>query len=176
MNWRLDPAKSGLLVVDVQEKLLPAILDHERILKKIIQAVREACELGLPVFVTEQVPDKLGATVPSLRGALGSVTALAKSEFSAAKALPPDLPKSLLVCGLETHVCVRQSVYDLRMMEKTVYVLADAVGSRALPDHQFALQEMQSDKVLVASVEAVFLEMLGSAQHPSFKKILEIIR
>jgi hypothetical protein len=132
--------------------------------------------LELPIFVTEQRPEKLGATVEVVREALEKFQPIAKLDFSAAGVLPADLPKTLWVCGLETHVCVRQTIYDLRQKEKSIYLLADAVCSRSELDHALAIQEMRQDRVLVTSVEAVAWEMVGRAEGELFKKMLAILK
>jgi len=176
MNWRLEPETTGLLVIDVQEKLLPAIAESERVVKKIGDMIKIAKLLTLSVFVTEQVPEKLGPTIQPLRDLMPDFERMEKHEFSAAGTLRFNLPKHLLVVGLETHVCVRQTVYDLRQKETVVYVLADAVSSRSLSDYNLAIAEMRQDKVLISSVEAVCWELLGSADHPKFREALAILK
>jgi len=176
MSWRLDPSKSAVAIIDVQEKLLPAIAGGDHVAAKIRQIAQIAALFDMPIFVTEQVPDKLGPTVPGVRSAVPDCAPIPKSTFSAAGALPTSMPKCVVVAGIETHVCVRQTVYDLRMREHVVYVLADAVGSRNPADHEAALAELRSDKVLVTSVEAVAWEMLGSSDHKLFRAVLEILK
>jgi nicotinamidase-related amidase len=175
-EWRLNSNKAGLLVIDVQERLVPSIHEGDRVLKKIIQAVKAAQTLHLPLWITEQMPEKLGGTVSELKAVLTSYQPIPKSDFSVASVFPPESPRTLLVCGLETHICVRQSVYDLRAAGKEIYLLGDAVGSRSPLDTELALREMQGDKTLILSVEAALLEMVRGAKDPKFKSILEIIK
>jgi len=177
MSWRINPTenKTGLLVIDAQERLLPAIDGGERIAAKIAVATALARLFSIPLIATEQVPEKLGPTVPGID--LGGVTPLHKTTFSAVPAILSDtLPKTLLVCGVETHICVRQTVYDLRSGGRTVILLGDAVGSRSPLDHTLALEEMRSDKVLVTSVEALGWELAGGANSPHFKAVFKLLK
>ena len=176
MSWRLDPTQSGVLLVDLQERLMPAIAEGERVARKAADLLGVAEIFALPVFVTEQVPAKLGPTLPGLELARRGITPIPKSAFSAASALPEALPKIVLVAGVETHVCVRQTVYDLRLGGRTVYVIADAAGSRHPGDHRLALEEMRQDKILTPSLEAVAWELAGSAESPHFKRLLGLLK
>ena len=117
MSWRLDPKTCALLVIDVQELLAPVMQNSTAVVKRVADAVKVARLFGLPVFHTEQAPDKLGPTVAPIREALGTEAPAARLllEFSKAGCFAPDeLPPTLIVVGIETHVCVRQTVFDLR--------------------------------------------------------------
>lgn len=181
MSWRLDPSRTGLLVIDVQERLLPAIADADARLKKIILAVRVARQFGLPVFVTEQAPAKIGPTAAGVREALGDDATPPRAdllEFSKAGCYAPgELPPTVLVVGIETHVCVRQTVFDLRERGHAVHLLADAVGSRSETDHRVALHELREVAgARVTTVEAVAWELLGRAEGPAFKALLALLK
>ncbi len=176
MDWRIDPSKTGVLIVDLQERLLPVIHDGPRIVKKAQDLLAIAKIFSLPVLITEQVPEKLGPTCEALRPFLDGCQVRSKFDFSCAGMLPADFPKTILVAGVETHVCVRQTVYDLRVAGKVPYVLADAVGSRHPLDHELALGEMRRDEVLVTSLEAVAWELVRSAKGPHFSKVLAILK
>jgi len=183
MNWRLDPRETGLVVVDIQERLVPAIADGERVVGKAAQLVALAKLFSIPVFAAEHVAEKLGPLLPALGLGLGEAGAVVvpKRTFSAAPALEPlardgTLPKTLVVCGIETHVCVRQTVYDLRALGRSVVLAADACGSRSPLDHGLALDEMRADKVLCASVEALGFELAGSVDAPQFKAVLSLFK
>ena len=180
MSWRLDPQQTGLLVIDVQERLLPAMAAPETLVKKIVTAVAVAGQFGLPIFHTEQAPEKLGSTLAPVREAMGAGVAAArlKTDFSAAACYARgDLPPTLLVAGVETHVCVRQSVFDLRERGHAIYLLADAVGSRAETDHRLALHELREIAgARVTSVETVAWELLGRAGGEAFKRLLALLK
>ena len=180
MSWRLDATRCALLVIDVQERLAPVMKNADAAVKRIADAVRVARLFGLPVFHTEQAPDKLGHTVAPIRDALGdgAPPPRLKLEFSKAGCFAAgELPPTLLVAGIETHVCVRQTVFDLRERGHAVYLLADAVSSRSETDHRLALHEMREvARARVTTLEAVSWELLGRAEGDTFKKLLAILK
>jgi len=176
MSWRLKPAETGLLVVDVQEKLVAAVKEPADWVERVEILVKAAKLLEIPVGITEQVPTKLGKTVPAILQAAGKVAPISKTLFSAAEAGRSLGKKKVLVAGCETHVCIRQTVYDLRLKEIQPVLVADAVGSRRDSDRQLALQEMRHDGIVVATTEAVLFELLEGAEHPKFKEIQALIK
>lgn len=180
MSWRLDPRQTALLIIDVQERLLPVIHEHAALARKIVHAIRVAKLFGVPVMHTEQAPTKIGPTVAPVLAALGqdAPPARLKHDLSAAPVFAPgELPAAVLVAGIETHVCVRQSVFDLHERGHAVYLLADAVGSRSAEDHRLAVHEMREHAARrVTSVEAFAWELLGSAQGDTFKRLLAILK
>ncbi len=180
MNWRLNAEETGLLVIDVQERLVPAMAGADALVKRVAASVAVARLFGLPVFHSEQVPQKLGPTVAAVRAALGADAppARPKDTFSAAGCFGPDeLPPTLLVAGIETHVCVRQTVFDLRERGHAIYLLADAVASRAESDHRLALHELREiAQARVTTFETVAWELLGRAEGEPFKTLLALLK
>jgi isochorismate hydrolase len=176
MSWRLKPSETGLLVVDVQEKLVAAVKEPAEWVERVEILVKAAKLLEIPVGITEQVPTKLSKTVPAILQAAGQVAPISKTLFSAAEAGRSLGKKKVLVAGCETHVCIRQTVYDLRLKEIQPVLVADAVGSRRDSDRQLALQEMRHDGIVVATTEAVLFELLEGAEHPKFKEIQALIK
>lgn len=176
MSWRLKPSETGLLVVDVQDKLVAAVKEPADWVERVEILVKAAKLLEIPVGITEQVPTKLGKTVPAILQAAGQVAPISKTLFSAAEAGRSLGKKKVLVAGCETHVCIRQTVYDLRLKEIQPVLVADAVGSRRDSDRQLALQEMRHDGIVVATTEAVLFELLEGAEHPKFKEIQALIK
>jgi len=176
MSWRLRSQETGLLIVDVQERLLAAVKEPANWLERVEILAQAAKLLEMPVAITEQVPAKLGKTVPAILQAAGKVTPTSKSTFSAVEAGKALGKKRVLVAGCEAHVCVRQTVYDLRQKEVQPVLVADATGSRQEADRQLALQEMRQDGIVIASTEAVLFELLGSAEHPKFKEVQALLK
>jgi len=176
MNWRIETKKTAVLLIDLQDKLLSVIENRNRVVQKAVQIVKLAKLFSLPLYITEQVPEKLGTTCKEILEVSGEVPRLSKNTFSASPLLPADIPKNILVCGIETHICVRQTVYDLRMRDKTPYVLGDAVSSRNQIDHQLGIEEMRQDRVLISSVEAIAWEMIEKAEGAFFKEFLSILK
>ena len=180
MTWRIDPRQTALLVIDVQERLVPVMSESETLVRKVVHAVQVARLFEVPVFYTEQAPTKIGPTIAPVLAALGenAPAARLKEELSAAPVFGPgDLPETLLVAGIETHVCVRQTVYDLHARGHAIYLLADAVSSRSATDHRLAVHEMREHALKrVTSVEAVAWELLGRAEGSTFKRLLAILK
>jgi nicotinamidase-related amidase len=177
MSWRLTPKETGLIIIDFQEKLVPILHEKEKVIKKALALIEIAKIFQLPIFFTEQLPGKLGETIPEIKNVLPTfIQPLAKSEFSAIHCLPEELPRHLLLVGCETHVCVRQTAYDLREEGKSVYLIADATSSRQLLDHQLAVHEMQQDKIIVSTVETISWELVQKAGTDLFRKVLAILK
>ena len=136
---RLRREETLLLIVDVQEKLLPAMWEAERLARHCALLAAAARRFEMPILVTEQNPSRLGETVPQIREALGEFEPIAKMRFSALveeskPILERHARKTVLLCGLETHVCVMQTALDLIEGGHTVFVPLDAVSSRKLAD------------------------------------------
>ncbi|MBB73077.1 MAG: hydrolase [Planctomycetaceae bacterium] len=176
----MDRQDTGLLVVDVQEKLIDLIHGHQTLVWNISRLLRGARQLQIPVFATEQYPQGLGATVPELAQHLGGTPA--KLAFSCVGC--PELFESLraaevfkiLVVGIEAHVCIQQTVLDLLANGFQVYVAVDAVSSRRQVDQQVALQRMESAGAVVTTTEAALFEWCQVAGTPEFKGISRLVR
>ncbi len=171
---------TGLLVVDVQERLVPAIAGHATVVWNVRRLIDGAKILGLPIVATEQYPQGLGPTVPELAQRLEEIPA--KLTFSAGgcpQAFGPLRARGIrkvLVCGIEAHVCVQQTVLDLLADGWRVYVAVDAVGSRLEIDYQTALRRMDSSGATLTTVEAALFEWCQAAGTPQFKQISRLVR
>lgn len=167
---------SALLVVDMQERLLPHIHDWQRLLENVQWLVRVAQKMGLPVMASEQYPKGIGKTHADIATLLPPGSIGEKTHFScvAARCLTP-LPgherRQVVVCGIESHVCVLQTVLELRQHGKEVYVVADAVGSRSPADKELALERMRMHGVAIVSREMAAFEWLHEAATPLFREI-----
>ena len=176
----MSPANTALLVVDVQERLVPAIQDHQRMVWNIGRLIDAAKLLGVKVLATEQYPKGLGSTVAGLRSRLGAVPE--KSMFSCRECVELFRPlrdngvEQLLIVGIESHVCIQQTSLDLLSMGFGVYLAVDAMGSRNELDHRTALQRMQACGAIVTTTEAAMFEWCESSAHPQFKAISQLVR
>jgi nicotinamidase-related amidase len=171
---------TALLVVDVQEKLIGAIAEGPRVVWNIRRLVDAARILGLPVLGTEQYPRGLGPTVAELADRLGSLPSKLAFSAAACPGLFQDIRDrgiyKFLVCGIEAHVCVQQTVLDLLADGWHVYVGVDAVGSRFEVDCRTALQRMDSAGATLTTAEAAMFEWCEVAGTPEFKKISALAR
>ena len=176
----MSRSDSALLVVDVQEKLVAAMAASARIIWNVRRLIEGAAVLGLPVVASEQYPQGLGPTVPELASKLAQRPAKLAFSCRELAGLFADLRQRnverLLVCGLETHVCVQQTVLDLLADGWRVYVAVDAVGSRHDLDHQTALRRMESSGAVLTTTEAALFEWCEVAGTAEFKEISRMVR
>jgi len=177
---RMSRADTALLVIDVQERLVGAIAGGSRVAWNVRRLVDGAKILGLPVIGTEQYPKGLGPTIPELAERLGALPIKLTFSCGGCPGLFRDLPAkgihNMLVCGIETHVCVQQTVLDLLADGWRVFVAADAVGSRFEVDYQFALRRMDSAGATVTTTEAALFEWCEAGGTPEFKQISQLAR
>jgi nicotinamidase-related amidase len=176
----MTASDTGLLVVDVQQTLIGLIDGHARIVWNIRRLIDGAKLLGLPVLATEQYPQGLGPTAAELVTLLDRV--LAKTAFSCGgcaelcRELEVLEQRKWLVCGIEAHVCVQQTVLDLLAEGFRIYVAADAIGSRSRLDYEIALRRMESAGATLTTVEAALFEWCGDSKSPQFKQISKLIQ
>jgi nicotinamidase-related amidase len=170
----LSRERAALIVVDVQEAFRPyeAFAGVADSACKLLQAARI---LAVPALVSEQYPKGLGHTAPEV--GLEGEPLLEKTVFSAARADRFELGgrEQAIVCGIETHVCVGQTVHDLLDRGVEVHVPADAVGSRHRVDYERGLERMERAGAVVTTVEAALFELLERADTPEFKAVQQLI-
>jgi nicotinamidase-related amidase len=174
----IDAATSALLAIDLQARLMPAIFEAEAVTNNARRLVAAARLLDVPLLVTEQNPDRLGATVPELD--IGDARRISKMCFDSGKVadFAPGLPErpALIVMGCEAHVCVLQTVLGLRATGRSVYVVRDAVGSRRVENRDAALVRMERHGAELVTSEMVLFEWLGTAEHPRFRELMALIK
>lgn len=186
----LLPQLSQLVVIDVQEKLLPAICEPHKLTTAIRFLMDAAAILQISAILTEQYPKGLGPTVAPLRQHAATIRTLEKIQFSAAQtlingawaaetsetAVPVPGPSQIVLVGIETHVCVQQTALELCHQGFQVFVAADCVGSRFPDDHQWGLHRMAQAGVIVTTAEAIAFEWCGRAGTDRFKALSGLIR
>jgi nicotinamidase-related amidase len=167
---------TGLLVVDMQERLLQAIEGSSRIIWNCRRLIDGAKILGVRTAVTEQNPEKLGATAAGLKGSLENSPS-AKMAFSCGSCGEIFAPwrdadiHRVLLCGIESHVCVHQTALDLLAAGFQIFIAADAVGSRSRFDYEIALRRMESSGAVMTTTEAALFEWCERAGTPEFRQI-----
>jgi nicotinamidase-related amidase len=175
----IDRDHTTLLVIDFQQRLMPAIDEAGQIIANAGRLITAARKLGVPAIVTEQNPKGLGPTVPEL--AVEGLSTLAKMEFDATRAagffelLPKDRP-DIVVAGCEAHVCVLQTVLGLIDGGHKVHVVRDAIGSRRAESKDTAIERMRGHGAGIVTAEMVLFEWLGTAADPHFREISVLIR
>ncbi len=179
---RLSLERTALLVIDVQERLLPTIHDGARVVTNCAAALRLAQLLGLPAIVTEQYVKGLGHSAPEITAAAAQhATIIEKTRFSAfVPAVEAILSRSkcddVLVCGIEAHVCVQQTVLDLLANGRQPFLLTDAISSGACDQIAPAFRRMERAGAVPSGVLGAAYELLGDAAHPEFKAVLGIVK
>ena len=179
----LSAKQTLLLVIDIQEAFADHIFEMDRVIERSRILIEAAKLLDLPIIVSQQYPKGLGQTVETIRQALGdSADYLDKTAFSCGqddslvKAIEATGRKQVLLCGIETHVCVLQTAFDLLALDKRAYLAVDAVSSRNPADSQVALKRMFKAGVVSTTTEAAIMEMTISSKHPAFKAISRLIK
>ncbi len=173
----LQPVGACLIVVDIQERFRPVMANASELIDVAVRLVKTFRALELPVLVTEQYPKGLGLTVEELRTVLGDSKPFAKTCFSScgsdevSNRLIELRSRQALVCGIEAHVCVSQTVHDLLQRGLGVHVAVDGVASRKLRDRDVALSRMERAGAVLTTAEAAAFELLEDAKHPSFKEV-----
>lgn len=179
---RIRRANAGLVVIDVQERLLPAIFGAERLIQNMVRLLKAAAILGLPVFATEQYRKGLGSTVGEVAQLIPGFLPLQKLTFSACGAegflegLRQRNVSEAILCGIEAHVCVSQSCLDLLSEAVRVFVVSDAVSSRTPENQQIGLERMRDAGAVIVSTEMILFELLEKAGSEEFKEILALVK
>ncbi|CAI2350755.1 unnamed protein product [Caenorhabditis sp. 36 PRJEB53466] len=176
---RINPSNSALFVCDIQEKFAKNIQYFPEIVTTTRRLIDAARILNIPTVVTEQYPKGLGHTVPLLKEGLAENTPIFdKMKFSMcvppAEGLLKNVENVILV-GIEAHVCVLQTTYDLLERGHNVHVVVDAVSSRSHTDRHFAFKQMEQAGAILTTSEAAILGLVGGSDHPKFKEVQKLI-
>lgn len=178
----LEIQNSCLVVVDVQGKLAQLMHDKDVLFRNIQILIHAAHILDIPILCCQQCPNALGPTIPEIAQLLTNHKPINKAAFSCcgAEDFNSELNKSarnqILLCGIETHVCIYQTAIDLLRKGFEVNVIADAVSSRALENKQIALQRMAVENANLYCTEMALFELLRTAKHPRFRDIVKLIK
>lgn len=180
----LRPEECALAVIDIQEKLLPPIFNKEELLRNAKLLVHLAKLIGVPIVATTQYARGLGAIVPEISELLQGVTVHDKLEFScfgsddfcgALKSLPGQR-NTLLLCGMEAHICVTQTALGALNRGYLVHVASDAVGSRTESNWKIGLRRMEAAGAVISSTEMTMYELMRASGTPVFKEMLKHLK
>jgi nicotinamidase-related amidase len=176
------PDKTVLTLIDVQEKLTPFMHERDICVGAMQRLLRGLAAIRVPVVWMEQIPDKMGATIPELRECLVGQTPVPKTAFSCwsepayREALRRLDRPQVLLAGIETHVCVYQTAGDLIANGYSVKVVADCVSSRSPANLQAGLEAIRAGGADLTTVEMILFELMRDSTHPAFRDILKIVR
>ncbi|MCU0895525.1 MAG: hydrolase [Rhodospirillales bacterium] len=178
----LSAADACFLVVDIQDKLLPAVRHQDAVVANTRVLLQAARALGVPVLASEQYPRGIGSTVAPVAELLPDGSVVEKLHFSCladpgfARRFAALGRSQAVVCGLEAHVCVLQTVEQILSAGHEAFVVADAVSSRAEASHALALRRLEADGARIVTTEMVVFEWLGQAGTPVFRELSRLIK
>ena len=171
-----------LIVIDIQGNLFQAMPDKENLLVNTVKMIKGAKVFNLPILATEQMPEKLGPTIPPVRRELNGVEPIGKESFSCwqnnhfKKKLEALGRRDAIIIGIESHVCVYQTAIDLIENDHCVYIVTDAVSSRTGENCNTGLAAMKSAGAYLTSTEMILFELLRNAVDAQFKEIHKIVK
>lgn len=179
----LNTDNALLLIIDIQERLIAAQYSKEQITKSTVVLAEAATILGVPVVASEQYPKGLGHTIPEVKDKLDDTAKFfEKTAFSCVQQegfldlLKSYNRKQIIICGMEAHICVHQTVTDLLKEGFEVHVVNDAVSSRREYEYKIGVDRMVNNGAVLTCVETVVFEFLKSAKHPDFKAVQGLIK
>ncbi len=178
----LNKDNTSLVLVDVQGKLAALMHNKEEFFSNAIKIIKGAKVLDIPIIWNEQLPDKLGPTIPEIKELLTGMSPLEKKTFSCcgndgfSSALESTGRKQVLLIGMETHVCVYQTAVDLVSRGYDTYLVADAVSSRTQKNIELGVEAIKNAGAKITSVEMALFEMLQVAEGEKFKEIIKIVK
>lgn len=183
-NKKLEKSTTALLIIDIQDRLFPHIERSSEMMHAVKMIVNGFKILNLPIFVSEQAPEKMGKTLLELRHSVPEemFCFFSKTTFSCLgnehfrQILDQGVVNQWVLVGIETHICVLQTARDIIRLNQDVVVLNDATSSRSIYDYSTAIAEMRDCGARVSSVETVLFELLSDSSSPEFKQISRLIK
>ena len=180
----LKPSHCALLIVDIQDRLMPVIEGREQVVKNAVLLLKAAKTMNIEVLATTQYVARIGELLPEIKDELNDIVPIDKMEFGgfnnqtvkkAVAHLPGEID-TLIVCGVETHICIYQTVMGALMEGYKVWVPADAVSSRTRHNHRTGLSRIREIGGVVANTELIIYELLGKAGGQEFKELLPFLK
>ena len=179
---RIEKNNVAGLIIDVQERLYPFIHEHEKLTRNIKILIEGLKILGVPLFVTEQYVKGLGPTIPEISGIIAGINRYEKNSFSCCDEprfileLANSGKDFLIICGIESHVCVLQTVIDLRHHGYSPVVITDCISSRKEEDKRIALERMKQEGVILSTYESILFELLRHSGSDEFRAISRLVK
>ncbi len=179
---KLRAEDTAAIFIDFQEKLVPAIDDNAAIVEKTAILAKGLAEFDIPFVVSQQYTKGLGETVPAVKEAFATFSYMEKTDFSCCVCdeigawVKASGKKNVIVCGVEAHICVMQTVRDLLEAGYQVFVPVDCVGSRKPIDLKYGLKRMEKEGAYLSTCESILFELTGGAKAPQFKTISKLVK
>lgn len=178
----LDPKSTVLVIIDVQGKLAQIMHDRDTLFKNLHILVSGVKLLNIPIIWMEQVPDKLGSTIPEIKDVLIDQKPIIKDVFSCMKneefnnQIKRINPNDIILAGIESHICVYQTAMDLLEKKYNVHIVADAISSRISENKELGIERMLLEGAMKTSVEMLLFEMQGEAKGDRFRQISKLVK
>lgn len=179
---RILPEETQCMLIDLQERLLPAMSGKEACEDRAVMLAKGMKILDIPMIITQQYTKGLGKSVPSIYEAAGTEEYFDKRTFSCTKdedimkAISDSDRQNVIVCGVEAHVCVLQTCIDLKELGYQPVMVVDAVASRKESDKSVALQRAMQEGILLTTAESILFELTVDSKHPKFKEISALVK
>lgn len=178
----INHEEAVLVVIDIQDKLFQAMHNKQDLLANAAKTIKGAKVFNLPIIVTEQIPEKIGITIPEIAGELEGIERISKSSFSSwgeskfREKIKSVNRRKAIILGIESHICVYQTAVDLINNGYEVHIVADAVSSRTKENEIIGLEAMKAAGAHLTSVEMFLFEVLQAAENAGFKDIQKIVK
>lgn len=179
---RILKEHSALVVVDIQERLFPHISNNQELVKKCQTLIAGMQALNVPIIVTEQYVKGLGHTIEPIQAALTEYKPIEKMTFSCcgeamfSLKIEEHFKENIILCGIESHVCVLQTALDIQANGHNPIVVADAISSRNPYDKEIALQRLATEGIRVTTVESILFELCKTSGTDTFKAISKLVK
>lgn len=179
---RIIPEETMALIIDLQEKLVPAMPDVPKLLKNTKALIEGLKIAGVPMIITEQYPRGLGATVKEIMEVALDTPVMEKLEFSCydneqiRQAIVASGKKNIMVCGIEAHICVMQTVIDLKSAGYNVIFVEDCVQSRKIHDQKMGVKRAEFEGACITTCEGILFELVRKAGTPQFKQLSALVK
>ena len=174
--------ESILCVIDIQERLIPHIANRDEVIRNTNILIQSARELDVPILLTEQYPKGLGQTIDAVAEHLDGIAPIEKTTFGCmgcaefTQAVESRQRHTLILCGIETHVCILQTALAALDRARGVVLAADATGSRTEANRDYAIERMRDADLTIATTEMILMEWLIDAKHPKFKALARLMK
>ena len=182
MNPHLLTKECILVLIDIQEKLFPFVKDKDQLLRQITKLIQFTGIMKIPLILTEHYPQGLGQTIPEIKNILSEYNPIKKITFSAFRSekflqkIQETKIKTLLICGIESHICIEQTVLDGLSLGLKIHIISDAISSRKKHDLKIGIQKMQQYGGIISTTEMAIYEILERADTPEFKDALKLVK